>query len=157
MSTDTSEHKNRPTWALHLALYVVLLAVIGFLVLRPGAGAAAVQEEPVEDQVAARLDGVNIGYGEALERAAVQLDQLEQQRIQCDLQVASERHGLIERTVEEMVRERLIEADASSAGLETADWRAGEMERIEAAVTDEDVDAFFVENEGRIRGERGSA
>ena len=153
MSTDTSERANRPTWALHLALYAVLLAVIGFLVLRPGAGASA-QEDPAGDRVAARLDGVDIGYGEALDRAAPQLDQLEEQRIQCDLQVASERHGLIERTLEGIVRERLIEAGAESAGLAAADWRAGEMERLEAGVTDEDVDAFFVENEGRIRGER---
>ena len=153
MSTDTSEHKNQPTWALHLALYAVLLAVIGFLVLRPGSGASA-QEDPARNHVAARLDGVAIGYDEAIERAATQLDQLEQQRIQCDLQVASERHGLIERTLEGMVRERLIEASAAIAGLEAGDWRAAEMERLEAGVTDEDVDAFFVENEGRIRGER---
>ena len=153
MSTDTSEHKNQPTWALHLALYAVLLAVIGFLVLRPGSGASA-QEDPARIHVAARLDGVAIGYDEAIERAATQLDQLEQQRIQCDLQVASERHGLIERTLEGMVRERLIEASAAIAGLEAGDWRAAEMERLEAGVTDEDVDAFFVENEGRIRGER---
>ncbi len=154
MSTDFSEHRNRPTWALHLALYAVLLAVIVFLVLRPGSGAAALEDEPGGEQVAARLDGVDIGYDEALERAAAQLDQLEQQRIQCDLQVASERHGLLERTLEGIVRDRLIEASAETAGLEVADWRSGEMERLEAGVTDEDVDAFFVENEGRIRGER---
>ncbi len=154
MSTDTSEHGNRPTLALHLALYAVLLAVIGFLVLRPGSGAAAQGDDPGGQQVAARLDGVDIGFDEALERAATQLDQLEQQRIQCDLQVASERHGLLERTLEGIVRDRLVEASAESAGLEIADWRSGEMERLEAEVTDEDVDAFFVENEGRIRGER---
>ena len=154
MSTDTSEHGNRPTWALHLALYAVLLAVIGFLVLRPGSGAAAQEDDPGEEHVAARLDGVDIGFDEALERAATQLDQLEQQRIQCDLQVASERHGLLERTLEGIVRDRLVEASAESAGLEIADWRSGEMERLEAEVTDEDVDAFFVENEGRIRGGR---
>jgi len=154
LTTDTSEHRNRPTWALHLALYAVLLAVIGFLALRPGSGAAAQGDEPGGEQVAARLDGVDIGYDEALERAATQLDQLEQQRIQCDLQVASERHGLLERTLEGIVRDRLVQASAESAGLEVADWRSGEMERLEAGVTDEDVDAFFVENEGRIRGER---
>ena len=154
MTTDTSEHGNRPTWALHLVLYAVLLGVIGFLVLRPESGAAAQEDEPGGEQVAARLDGVDIGYDEALERAAVQLDQLEQQRIQCDLQVASERHGLLERTLEGIVRDRLIQASAESAGVEVADWRSGEMERLEAGVTDEDVDAFFVENEGRIRGGR---
>ena len=154
MSTHTSEDKTRPAWALHLALYAVLLAVIGFLVLRPGSGAAAQEEDPGGEQVGARLDGVDIGYDEALERAAAQLDQLEQQRIQCDLQVASERHGLIERTLEGIVRDRLIQASAEGAGLEAADWRSGEMERLEAEVTDDDVDAFFVENEGRIRGER---
>lgn len=154
MSTDTSEHKNRPTWALHLAVYAVLLAVIGFLALRPGSGAAAQADEAGEEQVAARLDGVDIGYDEALERAGAELDQLEQQRIQCDLQVASERHGLLERTLEGIVRDRLIQASAEGAGLEVADWRSGEMERLEAGVTDEDVDAFFVENEGRIRGGR---
>ncbi len=153
MSTDTSEHKNRPVWALHLALYAALLAVIGFLVLRPGSGAAA-QEDPVEERVAARLDGVDIGYGEALEQAAPQLDQLEEQLIQCELQAASERHGLIERTLEGIVRDRLLQAGAESAGLAAADWQAAEMERLEAGLTDEDVDAFFTENEGRIRGDR---
>ncbi len=153
MTTDTSERMKRPAWAFHLAVYAVLLAVIGFLALRPGSGASA-RAESVEDRVAARLDGVDIGYDEALERVAEQLDELEGQRIQCDLRVASERHGLLERTLEGMVRDRLIEASAESAGLDVADWRAGEMERFEDAVTDEDVDAFFVENEGRIRGER---
>lgn len=154
MSTDNPEHRKRPTWALHLTLYAVLLAVIGLLALRPGSGAAAQEDERGEERVGARLDGVEIGYDEALERAAAQLDQLEEQRIQCDLQVASERHGLLERTLEGIVRDRLIEASAESAGVEVADWRSGEMERLEAGVTDEDLDDFFVENESRIRGGR---
>lgn len=154
MSTDNPEHRKRPTWALHLTLYAVLLAVIGLLALRPGFGAAAQEDERGEERVGARLDGVEIGYDEALERAAAQLDQLEEQRIQCDLQVASERHGLLERTLEGIVRDRLIEASAESAGVEVADWRSGEMERLEAGVTDEDLDDFFVENESRIRGGR---
>ncbi len=152
--SDISGHGTRPVWALHLGLYAVLLAVIGFLVLRPGTGAAAQEDDPFRGQAAARLDGVEIGYEEALERAAAQLDQLEQQRVQCDLELASERHGLLERTLEGIVRDRLVQADAESAGQEAADWRSTEMERFGAEVTDEDVEAFFVENEGRIRGER---
>lgn len=153
MSTESSESRNGPAWSVHAAVYAVLLAVIAFLVLRPGSEVSA-QEESFLEQVAARLDGVDIGRGEALERAAPQLDQLEQQRIQCDLQVNAERHRLIERTLEGIVRERLAVAAAGEAGLTPEVWRAGEMERLQAELTGEEIDAFFAENEGRLRGER---
>lgn len=153
MNTEIPARKNRPGWALHAALYAAMLVVIAFLVLRPGSGVSA-QEESVQDRAAARLDGVDIGHDEALERAAAQLDQLEQQRIQCDLQVDSERHQLIERTLEGLVRDRLVVAAAGEADLSPEAWREAEMERLQAELTDEDIDTFFVENEGRIRGGR---
>lgn len=153
MSTETSEHRNRPGWGVHGAIYGVLLAVIAFLILRPESGVSA-QEESAQEQAVARLDGLDIGRGEALDRAAAQLDQLEQQRIQCDLQVDSERHKLMERTLEGIVRDRLVTTAAGEAGLEPPAWREAEMERLQAELTDEDIDTFFSENEGRIRGER---
>ena len=153
MNTENSAPKNRPAWRVHAALYAVLVAVIAVLVLRPESGVSA-QEEPLQDQAAARLDGVDIGHGEALDRAAAQLDQLEQQRIQCDLQVNSERHSLIERTLEGIVRDRLVVAGAESEGLAPEVWREAEMERLQAELSDEDIDAFLTENQGRIRGER---
>lgn len=153
MSTESSESKGRPAWGVHAAVYAVLLAVIAFLVLRPESGISA-QEASPRDSAAARLDGVDIGHDEALDRAAAQLDQLEQQRIQCDLQVDSERHQLIERTLEGIVRDRLVIAAAEEAGLAPEEWREGEMERLQAELTDEEIDTFFVENEGRIRGGR---
>ena len=153
MNTENSAPKNRSVWRVHAALYAVLLAVIAFLVLRAESGVSA-QEESAQEQAAARLDGVDIGHGEALDRAAAQLDQLEQQRIQCDLQVNSERHSLIERTLEGIVRDRLVIAAAGEAGLAPEAWREAEMERLNAELTDEDIDAFFTENQGRIRGGR---
>ncbi len=153
MTTENSTPTNRSVWGVHAAVYAVLLAVIAFLVLRPEPGASA-QEASAQDQAAARLDGVDIGHGEALDRAAAQLDELEQQRVQCDLQVNSERHGLIERTLEGIVRDRLVIAAAGEAGLAPEVWREAEMERLQAELSDEDIDAFFTENEGRIRGER---
>ena len=153
MNTENSAPKNGPGWGVHAALYAALLAVIAFLVLRPESGVSA-QEGSAQEQAAARLDGVDIGHGEALDRAVAQLDQLEQQRIQCDLQVNSERHSLIERTLEGLVRDRLVIAAAEEAGLEPEVWREAEMERLQAELTDEDIDAFFTENEGRIRGGR---
>ena len=152
-STENPENRNRPAWGVHAAVYAVLLAVIAFLVLRPEPGVSAQEENPLE-QAAARLDGVDVGHVEALERAAAQLDQLEQQRLQCELQVDSERHQLIERTLESIVRDRLVAAAAGEAGLEPDAWQAGEMERHRAELTDEEIDAFFAENEGRIRGGR---
>ena len=153
MNTENSPPKNRPGWGVHAALYAALLVVIAFLVLRPESGASA-QEGSAQEQAAARLNGVDIGHGEALDLAAAQLEQLEQQRIQCDLQVNSERHSLIERTVEGIVRDRLVIAEAEEAGLAPEVWREAEMERLQAELTDEDIDAFFTENEGRIRGGR---
>ena len=152
MSTESSESRSRPAWGVHAAVYAALLAVIAFLVLRPETGAAAQEES--SGQAAARLDGVEIGHDEALERAAAQLDQLEQQRIQCDLQVDSERHQLIERTLEGIVRDRLIVSASEEAGLPPEVWRKVEMERLQAALTDDEIDVFFTENEGRIRGGR---
>ena len=153
MNTENSEHKNRPVGGVHAALYGVLLAIIAFLVLRSDSGVSA-QEEGLQEQVVARLDGTDIGHDEALDRAADQLDQLEQQRIQCDLQVASQRHKLMERTLEGIVRDRLLTTAAGEAGLEPEGWREAEMERLGAELTDEDINAFFEENEGRIRGGR---
>lgn len=153
MTTENPAPKTRPAWGVHAAVYAVLVAVIAFLVLRPESGVSA-QEENVREHAAARLDGVDIGHDEALERAAAQLDQLEEQRIQCDLQVNSERHQLIERTLEGIVRDRLVVAAAGEADLSPEDWREGEMERLQAELTDEEIDAFFTENEGRIRGGR---
>ncbi len=150
---ENSAPKNRPAWGVHAALYAVLLAVIAFLVLRPESGVSA-QEGSAQEQAAARLDGVDIGHADALDRAAAQLDQLEQQRIQCDLQVNSERHKVIESTLEGIVRDRLVVAAAESEGLEPAVWREAQMERLQVELTDEEIDAFFAENDGRIRGGR---
>ena len=153
MNTENSAPKNRPAWRVHAALYGVLVAVIAVLVLRPESGVSA-QEESLQDEVVARLDGVDIGQSEALERAADGLAQLERQRIQCDLEVASGRHDLIERVLEGIVRDRLVVAGAESEGLEAEAWRDAQMERLRAELTDEDIDAFLTENQGRIRGER---
>ncbi len=153
MSIETTESAERPAWRVHAVLYVALLAIIAFLALRPGVGAAASDDES-SVAPAARLDGTDIGHEEVLTRAAAQLEQLELQQLQCNLQVASERHGLMERTVEGIVRDRLIAAEAEAAGVAPGDWQAAEISRLEGELTDEDVDAFFVENEGRIRGER---
>jgi len=149
----STERRKRPGATVHLALHAVLLAVIGFLVLRPDTGVSA-QEDQAGERVAARLNGEDIGYGEALERAAAQLGQLEEQRIQCNLQAASGRHELIERTLESIVRDRLVLAASESDGLAPDAWREAEMTRLQAEISDEDLDTFFTENEGRLRGGR---
>jgi protein-disulfide isomerase len=120
-----------------VAAFAVLLFGSGFLA-GAAAGAAAGSRGPAE--TVAEVDGRPVSRSELEEKAAASLRQLDQQR-----------QRVLEATLEQIVEERLIAAEAARRGVTAEEYLAGEVASRSAAVSDADVEAFYNDNQARIR------
>lgn len=103
------------------------------------AGAPAGGAETADAQAVAAVDGRPVTRAELEERAAAGLAQLEQQR-----------HRLLETALEELVEERLLAAAAARRGTSPQALLASELAARTAAVTDEEVEAWYQANRARV-------
>lgn len=110
------------------------LALAAFLVLDVTAG-----KEGPPDPVA-EIDGRAVAWEELQEHVAAELQQLEIQR-----------HQLLESALDTLVEQRLLEAEAARRGLSPEDLLEAEVASAVEAVTDEQVDAWYQENQARVR------
>jgi protein-disulfide isomerase len=108
------------------------------MTLAPGALFAAAAEEAA--QVLATVEGRAITEGEVRQTAAAEFAQMERE-------YANNRRQLLEAKLEELVQDRLLDAEARARGLTREKILGG----IAAApVTDADVDSFYEENKASI-------
>ena len=138
------------SWRFHLLSYSLLVVVIVVL----GANRSLLEgaQEGETAGAVATIDGSVITMQQLLDRAAPTLDQVEGQRLACLSSARENRHQVLENTVEVMVRETLSTNAAEKAGVPKGDWLAAEKERQLAAVTDDQIDTFYEENQARLRG-----
>jgi protein-disulfide isomerase len=113
--------------------------LIAFLTLGIGLPACSAQDQA--GKVLAVVNGKAITEADVRASAADQLKALErdhQQKV----------HGLIEGSLEQMVQDRLVEAEAAARGT----TREALLAELKAApVTDADVDAFYEQNKAQIQ------
>lgn len=132
----------------HLAAYGLLLAVIAVL----GLNQARLQGAQSDDSSAvATVDGQSISMQELLDRAAPNLDQVENQRLACLSGASKNRHQVLESNLEALIRETLSTNAAKAAGVDKQEWLDAEKTRQLAAVTDAEIDAFYEPRAAQLR------
>jgi protein-disulfide isomerase len=92
-------------------------------------------------EVLAAIDGNPISLSEVEAAAGDRLAAMA-------FQYRSQRHQLIDTTLRNIVRERLLEEEAKARGMSTEELVQAEMDKIE--VTDEDVNQWYQQNRARL-------
>ena len=106
-------------------------------------------EKPADpNEVLAKVDGKPITRAQVMADAAEQFKQLEMQLTQCQSQYEKNKHDLVEQSVEQSVRDRMVEAEAKAKGVTPEQLLADAVKPAE--VTDAEVDAFYEENKAQI-------
>ncbi len=86
-----------------------------------------------------------------LDAAGEQMEQVEMQLQQCKVNYKRSRHEVMESTLQELLNQELLNRAAEARGISTAELLQQEIEEKIPEVTDADVDAFYTENQARIR------
>lgn len=112
---------------------------------------AAASGEGSPDDVLATVGGEEVTRAEVAESAAQALDQVENQLAQCRMEAEQQRHQVIENETRKLVRERLLEAEAEGRGMTEDELLQAEVQGRVGEVTPGEVDAFYRQNQARIR------
>ena len=91
-------------------------------------------------RVLARVGDVDITEAEVEELMAAQLMRIEQ-----------ERYNIVKQGLDQLVADRLLEAEARQRSISVEELMAEEVEAMVQPATDEEVDAFYEERKARIR------
>jgi protein-disulfide isomerase len=130
-----THRKTLPTTSLKTWLPLAVgLALAASLVLDVTAG-----KDGPPDPVA-EIDGRPVAWGELEQRVAGQLQQLEIQR-----------HRLLETALDALVEERLLDAESARRGVSREELLGSEVSSKIRPVTDAEVDAWYAENQARVR------
>lgn len=116
-----------------------------------GAGSAQTASEGSPEDVLATVGGEEVTRGEVEESAAETLEQVENRRLQCQMEADQQRHQVLENETRKLVRERLLEAEAEERGLTQEELLQAEVQSRITEVSPEEVDAFYQQNQGQIR------
>ena len=99
---------------------------------------------PVQDgKIVAKIDGVAITLEELEQSLSSEIQKLERQR-----------HQLLENGIDQLVDKRLIEAAAEAKGLTAVALMDQEIAENTKPVEDADIDAWYEQNKGRVRGDK---
>ena len=116
----------------------------------PRAEAGAQDQTAAENPVVGRVMGEPITMEELEAAASEQLQGVEAQLLQCQRQAEQTRYQVLESTLQQEIRERLVAAAATEAGQTPEEYLAAGLESQVAPVTDEDIQAFYEQNQARI-------
>lgn len=148
-ATGTESGSVRP--ALTAALTALVLVSVWWLAacsVEAENGAGNGQAE--ESEVLARVGGQPITRAEVEEAAAENLDQVRLELLQCQSESERKTHDVLEDTTRNMVRDRLLDREATERGTTKDQLLAAEVEGKIEPVTEEEVQAFFDENQDRL-------
>jgi protein-disulfide isomerase len=126
-------------------------AVVAALLLACGLEAQSGQPAASPDKSLATIDGKKISEAEVLEGAEAQLQNVEAQRLQCQIQADQNRHQVMDQAVRGLVRERLVEEAAAKAGVARDEWFQQELDRRQEGISEEQVTQLFERNRNRWR------
>ncbi len=125
--------------------FAAVALLLGLAGIFPACSAAdgdqAAKAESTASNVVAVIGGEPVTMSDLEEIAAPQLKQLDRQRYQ-----------ILERSLDQLVEQKLLEMAASKAGKTTEELIESEVNAKITAVTDAEVDAWYEENQARVRG-----
>jgi len=96
------------------------------------------------DEVLATIDGEPVTMADVRQEVGVQLAEM-------DFDYRSQRHDLVESTLDRLVRERVLGKEADRRGMTTEELTR-ELTQGEVEVTDERVATFYNQNRARLQG-----
>ncbi len=126
------------TWSLVLGL--TLLLAVGLACSVSETVVHAAKAESGEQKILAMVGGVPVTEEEVEAAVAGEL-----------LRLARERHQALERGLEQVMAQKLVEVEAAERGLSPEELLAQEVDEKLVEPTDEDVDAFFEARKAQIR------
>lgn len=151
--TDTHREPNAGRRGWLLLASGVLLVVFGWLLQSDTEAEAAATEKPGDKTtVYAVVEGTSITAAEVEAKVSEQLEALETQRLAQEAQIRQKRHELLTAAVNTLVDDRILEAEAKTRKISTAELIAAEITAKITPVSDADVDAFY--NERSAQGQR---
>ena len=125
---------------------LALLAALGLVL--PACAAAdssapAAKAAPAADAPVAEVAGKTLTQADLEAAIAPQLDQLRQQ-------YEKQRQQLLEQGVDQLIEQKLLEAEATARGVSAEALLAAEVDAKVTEATDADAAAFYAENQARI-------
>jgi len=137
---------------LGLGLLTFALLVGGFLLPACSAQEGSAESAGGDSEVLAKVNGEEITLGDVRERATQQLEQVEAQLVQCKANYERSRFEVLDNNVQGIVEDQLLEAEAAERGISKDDLVAAEVDAVVEPVTDEQAQAWYQENQNRLRG-----
>ncbi|HRC84722.1 MAG TPA: SurA N-terminal domain-containing protein [Thermoanaerobaculia bacterium] len=103
------------------------------------AGAKAAMAKPADNSSVAEIDGKAVTMADLEKKASRELKQLESQRQQ-----------ILDGALNQLIEDKLIEAEAAKRGISKEDLIKNEVDSKIATVTDAEVDTWYEQNKARI-------
>jgi protein-disulfide isomerase len=103
-----------------------------------------------DDHLVATIGEQEVTRGALLATAAQALDENEMARLRCQVEADRGHHEVLEASLRELVRRRLLEREAERTGTTVAAVQA-RIQDTAQPISDEDVEQFYERNKARIR------
>jgi len=126
--------------------FALVTALLGWL----GWAAAPVAARPAGDEVFAHIGENSITRDEVEAAAADGLEEVQVELLKCQTDAKRHRHQVLEDTTRNLVRDRLLQAEAKAQGLSTDQLLTQEVQGKVQPVTDENVKSFYEANKSQI-------
>lgn len=113
-----------------------------------------VQQKKTDSKALASVDGVTITEKQARDYVADDLFELELQDLRSRAQAARNERQLLQRAVDSIIEDRLLQAEASKRGVSLEELISTEIDQKVPETTSEEIDLFYQVNRDRIRGSK---
>ncbi len=131
-------------------LVAVLAGVLGTVVAGSVGGGAAAAAAPAPPEILAHIGEESITRAEVEAAAADGLSEMRVELEKCQTEAKRQGHQVLEDTTRNLVRDRLLQAEAKTRGLSRDQLLAQEVQGKVEPVTAADAKAFFDQNKAQI-------
>lgn len=134
-----------------LALAVIALGAGIWILPACSAQTGAESSEAADSDVLATIGANSVTRAEIQTEAESGLEQAKMQKLQCESTYERTVHQVMETTLERVVRDRVLTEEAKTRGITREELIEAEVEAKVGEVSDEEVDAFYAQNQAQIR------
>ena len=109
------------------------------------------QEQKKSRGKLASVDGIAITESQIRKEAAEALEALELKKLKAKASFVQDEHEILENTLEWIVEEKLLTAEAAKQGVSKEELTGREIDRKVKETTDEEIEQFYEDNKQRIK------
>jgi protein-disulfide isomerase len=136
-------------YAIKRLRFTVAALVAGALLVLPLNSAAQEKAAP-KTKIISSIQGISVTEEELGLAASAELDKLEMQKLQFEANYERSRYQVYEKTLQRIVEEKLLNAEAAKRGISSVQLLADEVEKDLKDPSDQEVNAFYEANKARI-------